>query len=461
MKRVFLLAGLFILPLCMLAQYQIKIRANNTKDSIAYFRASLFDDKNYIPKDTIILTKGTQIIKSNKPIIGGIYFFYFPNTKQKISFFLENNDNLEFEFTGVDYLNQIKTNKRKNQVFIQYQQVEKKLSSFDSIYAQDLAKGIKRGTQQKALFFKPKTDSLTIFRNQYIKIFPKIEILPIYFNALNQLDTSIPNKKNYEGRRLFINQFDLNNAKLFFTPAYKQIIVEYFSYYPLEADSIVKGVDTLFSKLLCSNKSYNYVFDYVSKLLKNREIQNNTEGYTYLIERYVKAGKCPFLDATSKETLLKELVQVKAQKVKDTCVNMLLLDTAGVTQNLHSFAKNNNYTVIIFYDPNCEHCKVEVPKMDSIIQVLEQQLLVKIGKYAICNEPKIAKADWGNFIKTNHLTNNYVHVNLGLNMDIRKSYDAFSNPLFFLIDRDAILLAKKLGVNTLRKELIKAFQHYK
>jgi hypothetical protein len=77
---------------------------------------------------------------------------------------------------------------------------------------------------------------------------------------------------------------------------------------------------------------------------------------------------------------------------------MLLPDSAGSNQNLHQFAKKFNYTVIVFFDPNCDHCKTEVPKMDSTIVLLEKQLLVKIGKYAVCNAPASSKNDWIDFI---------------------------------------------------------------
>ena len=140
---------------------------------------------------------------------------------------------------------------------------------------------------------------------------------------------------------------------------------------------------------------------------------------------------------------------------------MVLPDTAGIQKDLHQFAKNFNYTLVIFYDPSCEHCKVELPKMDSTIAILEQQLLVKIGKYAICNAPGASKKEWSDFINDHHLALNYTHVQLGNDLPIRKAYDAFSNPLFYLIDRDGILLAKKTSSSNLRKELIKAFEHFK
>ena len=224
---------------------------------------------------------------------------------------------------------------------------------------------------------------------------------------------------------------------------------------------MIKGVDTIMSKVLCTGKAYGFVFDYVSKLMKNREIQNNTEGYAYVLNKFVKNGKCAFLEPKQKELFLQELVQIQSQKLKDTCFNMLLPDSAGSNQNLHQFAKKFNYTVIVFFDPNCDHCKTEVPKMDSTIQVLEKELMVTIGKFAVCNEPNMPLKQWKDFIKIHALNLNYEHVIINNDIELRKAFDAFSNPLFFLIDKEGILLAKKISPNTLKRELLQSFKNFK
>ena len=107
MRKKWLL--LFLLfPALVHAQYQIKIKATNTADSIAYFRGTVFDDKNYIPKDTIKLYKGNYTVAAKKPIIGGIYFLYFPKSKQKVFFALENLDSIKIEIRGTNYLDSTK-----------------------------------------------------------------------------------------------------------------------------------------------------------------------------------------------------------------------------------------------------------------------------------------------------------------------------------------------------------------
>jgi hypothetical protein len=460
-KKLFVFIFILLPLLSLKAQFQVIIKAKGVADSVAFFRASIFDDKNYIPKDTIRFKNGIASIKNPKSVIGGIYFLYFPANKQKLSFVAKNKDNIILNIDGNDYIKNTTINGLENQYFLQYQQLEKSLTHFDSAYAKEIASGRKFGQIQKAAYFKVKTDSLTAFRSNVLQKLKPNDVLYIHFDALNKLDASVPNKKNFEARKTFINQFDLNTPRLFFTPNIKNILVEYFSYYPLQADSMIKGVDTVMSKVMCTNKAYSFVFDYVAKLMKNREIQNNTEGYTYFIKKYVKEGKCAFLEPKQKDQLLQELAQLQTQQLKDTCVNIAMPDTADVKRDLHQFAKNYNYTVVIFFDPNCDHCKTEVPKMDSTINVLEQQLLVKIGKFAICNAPGSSKNDWFDFINKYHLVNNYTHVLLGNDLPIRKAYDAFTNPLFYLIDRDAILLAKKTSPNNLRKELVKAFENFK
>ena len=446
------------------AQFVLKINASNTIDSIAYLRTNLFDEKNYIPKDTIKLYKSNITIKNTKSIVGGMYYLYFPKSKQKIHFILEDQDTVRLTISGNDYLQSASINLNKNTTLLAYLRLEKALSHYDSSYALSLKSGKKFNQIQKAAYFKIKTDSLVAFRMNALKRFKKEDVIYIYFSTLNALDKSIPSKRDYVGRQSFLKQFELNNPKLFFTPVMKQIIVEYLSYYPLVSDSLIQGTDAVFSSILCTNKAYPFIFDYFTKVFKNREVQNNTEGYAYLINKYVKNNTCAFIDKKNKDAFIAELNQIQAQKLNDTALDLILEDTLGIKSSLLNTARQSNYTVLIFFDPNCEHCKVELPKMDSTIKVLEKELLIKIGKYAVCNEPNIDKSVWKEFILNNKLDYHYTHVIMpgnNENLEFRKAYDAFTNPLFYLLDKDGILIAKKLSTKTIRKILIQSFRNFK
>lgn len=436
------------------AQYQIKIKATNTADSIAYFRGTVFDDKNYIPKDTIKLYKGNYTVNAKKPIIGGIYFLYFPKSKQKVFFSLENLDSIKIEIRGANYLDSIKFSNKANQQFVEYQLLEKRLSNYDTMYAAELTKGKKFNLAQKAAFFQPKTSQLISYRTSLLKNLKQVNALFLHLNTLNILDSSVPSRKNYNGRNELIKRIDFKNPKLLFTPNIKNVLNEYYSYYPLQADSLNKGVDTVMNKVDGKSNMSMYITDYFIKLLHNREIVNNTEAYTYYLEKYILNQKYKISDIKQLDQLKTELANLKSLQLQDTCVNMILKDTAGQVQNLQEFASQNKFTLIIFYDPTCEHCKVELPKMDSTINLLENTYNIKVGRYAVCNEPSLPASIWKDFIVKYNLNKNYINVNLGNNMDLRKSYDAFTNPIFYLVNNKGILLGKKLSPQTVRNLIL-------
>ena len=453
MRKKWLL--LFLLfPALVHAQYQIKIKATNTADSIAYFRGTVFDDKNYIPKDTIKLYKGNYTVAAKKPIIGGIYFLYFPKSKQKVFFVLENLDSIKIEIRGTNYLDSTKFSNKANQQFIEYQLLENKLSNYDTMYAAELAKGKKFNLAQKAAFFQPKTSQLISYRTTLLKNLKQVNALFLHLNTLNILDSSVPSRKNYNGRNELIKRIDFKNPKLLFTPNIKNVLNEYYSYYPLQADSLNKGLDTVMNKVDGKSNMSMYITDYFIKLLHNREIVNNTEAYAYYLEKYILNQKYKISDIKQLGQLKSELANLKSLQLQDTCVNMILKDTAGQVQNLQEFASQYKFTLIIFYDPTCEHCKVELPKMDSTINLLENTYNIKVGRYAVCNEPSLPASIWKDFIVKYNLNKNYINVNLGNNMDLRKSYDAFTNPIFYLVNNKGILLGKKLSPQTVRNLIL-------
>jgi thiol-disulfide isomerase/thioredoxin len=353
--------------------------------------------------------------------------------------------------SGPDYLASIQTKDKKNKLFFDYQRMERSLAFIDTLYKKELATGRKFSYSDRAAFFKMKSDSLTKFRTQALKRLKPTDALAIHFKSLNALDRSIPDRKNYAKRAAFLQEIPFNNPKYLFTPNFKAMLTEYMSYYPLQADSMQVGMDLVLGKFNCDAKAYPYAFDFFARLMKNRNIQNNTEGYVYFLTRYVKQSGCKFLPEKRKMEFLQELDGLSGLPLNQLSPALSLADTTGKSVDLHSFAKDFDYTVLVFYAPTCEHCQKEVPEVEKVLKMAESVLQLKIGRYAVCNEPGVPDATWKEFIAKYGLNENYAHVTMPGVAKERLVYDALSNPVFYLLDKQGNIVGKKMGAVTIRK----------
>jgi thiol-disulfide isomerase/thioredoxin len=171
----------------------------------------------------------------------------------------------------------------------------------------------------------------------------------------------------------------------------------------------------------------------------------------YVIEKYGINSPCKFLDKNSVSYYKKELDKLKMQNSNLKAPNIILPDTLKNTQNLHEFAKQYDFTVLIFYAPSCEHCQKEIPIMEETITNLEKQFNKRIGRFAICNDLDSNDEDWSKFIRTHKLNTNYAHVNLPKESKLRELYDAFSTPIYFLIDSDSDFLARRISPVSIKR----------
>jgi thiol-disulfide isomerase/thioredoxin len=364
---------------------------------------------------------------------------------------LDNKDSLAVTFSGPDYLATIQAKDKKNKLFFDYQRMERSLAFIDTLYKKELATGRKFSYSDRAAFFKMKSDSLTKFRTQALNRLKPTDALAIHFRTLNALDQSVPDRKNYAKRTAFLKEIPFNNPKYLFTPNFKAALTEYMSYYPLRADSMQVGMDLVLGKFNCEAKAYPYVFDFFGRLMKNRNIQNNTDGYVYFLTRYVKQSGCRFLPEKRKMEFLQELDAMSGLPLNQLSPALNLADSTGKQVDMHTFAKDYDYTLLVFYAPTCEHCQKEVPEVEKVLKMAESVLQLKIGRYAVCNEPGVPDATWKEFIAKYNLSENYAHVTMPGVTKERLVYDALSNPVFYLLDKQGNIVGKKLGAVTIRK----------
>ena len=111
------------------------------------------------------------------------------------------------------------------------------------------------------------------------------------------------------------------------------------------------------------------------------------------------------------------------------------------------YSINAKYTVVIFWDPTCSHCTVEIPHLKTYYDSL-RKANVSLEVYAI-----IAEADltpWRAYIKKNQLTwVNVASLNLTELNNLKKYYDVYSTPTMYLLDEQKIIIGKRLDTKAL------------
>ena len=131
MKRLIYILILIFFTKAGIAQYSINLLFQHPVDSVIYFRVATFDDKLFIPKDTVYTNKGKAQLVYNSPIYGGIYYLYFPQSRKRILLCLENNDHFSLNFSGNNkWEDSIICTDSKNNIFLKYQMLERKFDYF-------------------------------------------------------------------------------------------------------------------------------------------------------------------------------------------------------------------------------------------------------------------------------------------------------------------------------------------
>jgi thiol-disulfide isomerase/thioredoxin len=145
--------------------------------------------------------------------------------------------------------------------------------------------------------------------------------------------------------------------------------------------------------------------------------------------------------------------------------NLALRDTTDVTW-LDFYSLKSEYTILYFWDPECGHCKKTTPKLQTLYEKKFKDRNIEIfsvGKAVGDDFPK-----WKKFIKDNKLT--YINVAVTETLfkaamdDARQfvphfttlealnyqtTYDIFSTPRVFVLDKDKKIIAKQLSISQL------------
>jgi len=173
--------------------------------------------------------------------------------------------------------------------------------------------------------------------------------------------------------------------------------------------------------------------------------------FLHLYQNFFAKGDTVLLNEASKKSLRERAYSLMANQLGLPAPILILNDV-----NDKQFALQNikaQYTFVAFWDPTCGHCKVEIPKLDSIYKASWKALDVKVVSVNINLKELTA---WKNFIKDHQLEDWYngyqteedlnKEIREGKPTTIRQLYDVYKTPTLYLLDKNKKIIAKNLTI---------------
>ncbi|WP_447639815.1 MULTISPECIES: redoxin domain-containing protein [Chitinophagaceae] len=410
--------------------------------------------------DSVFLDNNSKgVLRGDSTLPQGIYFMVSPVHTILFDFLMDSNQHFSIVADTAQLSSTIVSGSKENTYYSEY-----------SKYINNHGKQIQTLEKQMAAA-KDKQDSATIqnkisaeskvfdtYRNTFIKQHPDA-MLTAFFQAMQRpIAPKIVGKDSLAPyiyvKEHYWDNVDFSDDRILHTPFFEPKIDEYYKYYVSPSpDSVVKEVNYMLLSAREGKEMYRYLLGKFTDKYINPEIMGQDKVFLFLFNNYFSKGDTTWLNAKQKEFIFNRAYNLMANQIGENAPALSLKDTSGTMQSMAGV--DAKYTLVLFWDPECSHCKVIVPEIDSIYFAKWKAKGLKI--YAVNTGEESAQA-WKSFIREHNLGEwtNVMQTKEERESDAKKQipnyrqlYDVTQTPTIYLLDDKKRIIAKKLTVQQL------------
>jgi peroxiredoxin len=414
--------------------------------------------KNLNIADSGFLKQGKVIFQKADTLPSGIYAIVFPGKRHSFDFFIDKSFEMDLEADTADLLNVKVKGSPENPLFQEYQKLiaekgkelqlerlayENARSSKDSTKHEDRYKAInKELNEYRAGIISNQPSSMMALLLKAMKE-PEVPIK----KPLTRQD-SLDNYYYYKAH--FWDGVSFMDSRVIRTPFFLPRLEQYYrNLMPQEPDSIIRDID--YKLLLARNapEMFKFLLNWLTDEYLTPKYMGQDAVFVHLFNKYHSKGLSPWLNEKQMETISRRAYMQMANLLGEKAADLNMVDTAGKPSSLYSLQAD--YTVVVFWDPSCGHCKEEVPRIDSVYKASWKKRNVKL--YGVLSEnDKVG--DWIKFINQKGL-NEWTHVyetkeaaeaiKASQSPSYKQLYDVISTPTIYLLDQEKRIVGKKLN----------------
>ena len=472
MKQLFF--TLFILPVCLFAQtnkpnsktsasdlgHQIQITLKPYQDTKIYLGTN-YGNARTLADSCVLNNKSEGVFASKQKLTPGIYFIVSPKMSILFDFIVDDKQQFKIVADTIDLKNITITGSNENLLFQNYSK------SINDLFVQlgDIEKNFKAATsakdsasfkeaylnkdkeikQKRKSFIQANPNSIMSFLLNTMEV-PEAPTVPIVNGKADSLYPYRYVKNHYWDNVVF------NDNRLLRTPFFEKKLDDYFkNFVSREPDSVIEEVQYMLTVAKTGKEIYPFLlFKFTNKYI-SPEFMGQDKVFLHIYQNFFAKGDTVLLNEASKKSLRDRAYSLMANQLGLPAPILVLNDVNDKRFALHNVKAQ--YTFVAFWDPTCSHCKIEIPKLDSIYKASWKAMDVKVVSVNI-NFKEISA--WKNFIKEHQLEdwlNGYQseedlnrEVKEGKPTTIRQLYDVYKTPTFYLLDKNKKIVAKNLSI---------------
>lgn len=449
--------------------YQVNLQLPQFKKGIAYLTYYMGSNLN-VADSAAVSNSGMAVFKGIKKLPGGIYVVVLPGRRLRTDFLIDKEQKIFIKVDTTDLLNKtVISGSKENVLYMQYQKyVSKKGRMLEEERRAFSASVTRADSLMHEVNYNFINAELNTYRENIVKKYPA-SMLAALLRAMKEpvvpivkpltRDDSLKNYSFYKSH--YWDGVTFMDDRIIRTPFFLKRIERYYrEVIPQQPDSIIKDVDYKLLLARTSPEMYKFLLNWLTDEYINPKYMGQDAVFVHLFEKYHSKGLTSWLNEKQMETISRRAYMLMANLIGEKAANLEMLDSLGKPTSLYDL--NADYTVIIFWDPNCGHCKEEVPRLDSIYQASWKKHNVKIFGVLTPDDKETAKKEWVKFT-VDHKLSDWTHVYKTREMEdadfkaqkpsFRQLYDITLTPTLYLLDKDKNIIGKKLTIFQLNELL--------
>lgn len=439
--------------------YEIKVTLKPFKNQYIYL--GHYFGKTYPITDSVKLNdKSEGVFKGAKKLNGGIYLIGYPGRNGFFEILVDKQQRFSIVAdTATLSKGAAFIGSPDNTLFTSYQQ--RMTASGKQIKATQ--EKFKNATKADSVSIRAELEKMdkdvTAYREDIVKKNPA-SLLSTLLVAMREpvLTGRLRNPQNKADSVDALNFYKGNywkgvnfwDGRLAYTTFFEEKIDKYFSQLVVpEQDSIIKEIDYMLGYASINEEMTRFLLiKFVNRYLNIKYMWEDAV-FVHLYEKYFSQKNYSWLTEQGKKVIDNHYYSVVMNVLGNPAPDIELPDTTGKATSLYELKAD--YTVLVFWDPTCGHCKETLPKIDSMYQARWKAGNIRV--FTVAKETDGSKKDWTGFINEHHLQE-WTNVYYSKEADKARTennipgysqlYDINTFPTIYLLDKEKRIIAKKL-----------------